>query len=166
MSSGHHPRGSIEHRSEVVPVSQLGLAGRQSHSHRQLQLPLRVDRGVHSRHRRREGRHATVARVAEQEPVIPLDRGAQHLVVCGQRHPHRIRVGLPPTGRTLDIGEQERHHPRRSSGRSSGHPSRISQQTRSRLTHRRPPDALCVFRPIGDVPAKQKPNASHGSPLL
>ena len=42
MSSGHHSCGSIEHRSEVVPVSQLSLAGCQSHAHRQLQLPLRV----------------------------------------------------------------------------------------------------------------------------
>ena len=115
MSSGHHSCGAIEHRSEVVPVAQLGLAGCQTHSHRQLQLPLRVDRGVHGGHRRREGRHETIARVAEQEPVIGLDRHAQHLVVNDQRRPHRLRVGLPPMGRTLHIGEQERHHPRRSS---------------------------------------------------
>ena len=31
--------------------------------------------------------------------------------------PHRSRVGFPPTGRTLDIGEQKRHHSRRSSRR-------------------------------------------------
>ncbi len=49
----------------------------------------------------------------------------------GQRHPHAIGVGLPPTGRTLDIGEQKRHHPRRSSRPISGHPRRISQATRS-----------------------------------
>ena len=46
-----------------------------------------------------------------------LDRRAQHLVVRGERRPHAIRVGLPPTGRTLNIGEQKRHHPRRSSRR-------------------------------------------------
>src|SRR6516165_6759524 len=45
MSRGHHSCGSIEHRSEVVPVSQLGLAGCQSHSHRQLQLPFTADIG-------------------------------------------------------------------------------------------------------------------------
>ena len=133
MSSGHHSCGSIEHRSEVIAVAQLRLAGCQSHSHRQLQRPLRVDRGVHGGDRRREGRHDTVAAVAEQEPVIRLDGRAQHLVVHGQRRPHRLRVGLPPTGRTLHIGEQKRHHPRRSSRRRSGHPSRISQQTRSHL---------------------------------
>jgi hypothetical protein len=42
-----------------------------------------------------------------------------------------------PTGRTLDIGEQKRHHPRRSSRRISGHPGRISQQPRSHLEHGR-----------------------------
>jgi len=127
MSSGHHLCGTIEHRSEVIPISQLGLAGCQSHSHRQRQLPLLIDRGVHGAHRRREGRHETVAGVAEQEPVIGLDQCAQHLVVHDERRPHRIRVGLPPTGRTLDISEQKRHHPRRSSSRMSGHPSRISR---------------------------------------
>jgi hypothetical protein len=33
--------------------------------------------------------------------------------VYGQRRPHPLRVGLPPTSRTLHIGEQKRHHPRR-----------------------------------------------------
>ena len=40
MSSGHHSCGSIEHRSEVVPVSQLGFPGGDAHPHRQLQRPL------------------------------------------------------------------------------------------------------------------------------
>jgi hypothetical protein len=26
-----------------------------------------------------------------------------------QRNPHRVGVGFPPTGRTLNIGEQKRH---------------------------------------------------------
>ena len=30
--------------------------------------------------------------------------------MSNQSGPHRIRVGLPPTSRTLNIGEQERHH--------------------------------------------------------
>ena len=32
---------------------------------------------------------------------------------CGEGLPHQIRVLLPPTGRPLDIGDLERHHPRR-----------------------------------------------------
>ena len=42
-----------------------------------------------------------------------------------QRRPHRLRVGLPPTGRTLNIGEQKRHDTRRRDHR--GHPHRMSQ---------------------------------------
>jgi hypothetical protein len=38
-----------------------------------------------------------------------LDRGVQHLVMRHQGRPHRIRVCFPPTGRTLNIGEQKRH---------------------------------------------------------
>jgi hypothetical protein len=42
---------------------------------------------------------------------MPLDRGAQHLVVRLQGRSHRDSVFLPPTGRTLNIGEQKRHNP-------------------------------------------------------
>jgi hypothetical protein len=31
--------------------------------------------------------------------------------MLGQGHPHRIRIGFPPTSRSLDVGEQERHDP-------------------------------------------------------
>jgi hypothetical protein len=51
----------------------------------------------------------------------------------GQRRPHPIGVVLPPTGRTLDIGEQKRHHPRRRHRRISGHPRRMPHRTRSHL---------------------------------
>ena len=53
----------------------------------------------------------TVIGVLEQEAAVRLNRRAQHLVVGSQRRSHRVRVGLPPTGRTLDIGEQKRHNP-------------------------------------------------------
>jgi hypothetical protein len=49
--------------------------------------------------------------VFEHETAVRIDRGAQDLVVGGEGDPHRIGVGLPPTGRPLDIGEQKRHHP-------------------------------------------------------
>jgi hypothetical protein len=113
--------------------------GRQPHPHRQLQHPLRGHRRIKRTPRRGECRTHPITGVLEQPAPMRLDRPGEDLVVCGQRHPHRIRVGLPPTGRTLNIGEQKRHHPRRSSRRISGHPSRISQQTRSYLTHRRNP---------------------------
>ena len=39
MPGGHHPRSTIQNRSEIVALTQLGFAGRQAHPHRQLQLP-------------------------------------------------------------------------------------------------------------------------------
>jgi hypothetical protein len=33
------------------------------------------------------------------------ERRAQHIVVRQKGRPHRFRIGLPPTGRTLNIGE-------------------------------------------------------------
>ena len=111
VAGGHHPRGAIQHRAEVVVVPQLGLAGRDPHSHRQLQFALRVDRRIDRRHRRCERRSHPVPGVAEHEALVGLDRRTQHLVVRGQCHPHRVRIGFPPTGRTLNIGEQKGHDP-------------------------------------------------------
>ena len=125
MPGGHHPSSPVEHRPEVVPVAQFGFTGRDPHPHRQLQLPLRGDRRVHRRPRRGKRGDHTIARVTEQEPVVRLNRRAQHLIVCEKRRPHRVRVGLPPTGRALNIGEQECHDPRRWS--PLGHPHRMSQ---------------------------------------
>ncbi len=92
MAGGHHPRRPVEHRPEVVPVPQFGFAGRDAHADRQLKLPLRVDRRVDGRHRRGKRRSHPVPGVAEQEAIVCLDRGAQHLVMRGQRHPHPVRV--------------------------------------------------------------------------
>jgi hypothetical protein len=50
--------------------------------------------------------------VLEQPTAVGFHHLAQHLVMRGQSDPHPIRVRLPPTGRTLNIGEQKRHHPR------------------------------------------------------
>ena len=47
MPGGHHPRRTIEHRTEVIPVAQLGFAGRHPHAHRQLQRSLRGHRRIH-----------------------------------------------------------------------------------------------------------------------
>ena len=56
----------------------------------------------------------------EHEAAVRLNRPVQHFAMGGQRQPHPIGVGLPPTGRTLDIGEEKRHHPRGSSRPISG----------------------------------------------
>jgi hypothetical protein len=82
-----------------------------------------------------------------------FDRGAQHLVMRHKGRPHRVRVGLPPTGRTLHIGEQKRHHPRRSSRRVSGHPRRIPHRTRAYLVHR-------LIRPGHRIPRVLRPTSA------
>ena len=51
VPGGHHPRRTVEHRTEVVALAQLGFAGRDAHPHRQLQRPLRGHRGIHRRAR-------------------------------------------------------------------------------------------------------------------
>ena len=43
----------------------------------------------------------------EQPAAERVDRLAQYLVVGGQGDPHVVRVGLPPAGRTLNVGEHE-----------------------------------------------------------
>ena len=49
MTGGHHARGTIQNRSEIVALTQLGFAGRQAHPHRQLQCPLCSHRRIHRR---------------------------------------------------------------------------------------------------------------------
>ena len=46
MPGGHHPRRTIQHRTEVITLPQLCFAGRQPHSHRQLQFALRGYGGI------------------------------------------------------------------------------------------------------------------------
>jgi hypothetical protein len=69
-----------------------------------------------------------------KKTVLRLDRCAQHLVVRNQGRPHRIGVCLPPTSRTLNIGEHKRDDPRGRTNR--GHPHRMSQATHSHVEHR------------------------------
>jgi hypothetical protein len=63
--------------------------------------------------RRRERRAHTVTGALERESAVRIDRRAQHLVMDGERVPHPLSVCLPPTGKTLNIGEQKRHDPPR-----------------------------------------------------
>ena len=83
----------------------------------QLQHPLGGHGGINRALRRGEGRAHPVSGVLEQEAPMRLNRPAQHLIVGGQRRSHLIGVRFPPTGRSLNIGEQKGHHTRRSSRR-------------------------------------------------
>jgi hypothetical protein len=135
VPGGHHPSGAVEHRTEIVTVPKLSLPGRQPHPHGQLKCLLRSHRGIDCGLRRVERSDYTITGATEQEAVVRFDRGPQHLVMRKQGGPHRIRVCFPPTGRTLNIGEQKRHNTRRRAPR--GHAHRMSQGTRSHLEHRR-----------------------------
>jgi hypothetical protein len=73
---GHHARRAIECRTEVVPVAQLGFAGRQSHPHWQLECQLGGDRGINRGPRRGERGTDTVTGVLEQPAAARLDRVA------------------------------------------------------------------------------------------
>ena len=126
MAGGHHPRGAVEHRTEVVRVPEFRFAGRNPHPDGQLQLPLCSDGRVDSRLGRCERGDHPVARVTEQKTAVRLDFQAQHLVMCDEGRPHGFSVVFPPTGRPLDIGEQKRHNPRR--GHPRGHPRRMSHR--------------------------------------
>jgi len=151
----HYPRSAVKHRSEVVPVAQFSFAGGQSHPHRQLQRPLRGNGRVDRRLRRAERGDYSIASVAEQEPVMRLDRIAQNLVVRKEGSPHRFRVGFPPTGRTLNIGEQKSHNPRRRSPR--GHLRRMPQKTQRYLEHRRNTDTAPTGPLTGARAKRTKP---------
>ena len=59
---------------------------------------------------RGERRHEPVALGLDHLPLVPLDGGAHHRVVASQQ-PHPVLVAQPfvELGRTLDVGEEDRH---------------------------------------------------------
>jgi hypothetical protein len=98
MPGGHHPRRPVEHRTEIVVSPQLGLAGRNSHPHRQFQRTLGGHRRIDRTRRGGEGGTHTVAGVLEHEAAVRLNRRTQYLVMGGQCPAHGICVVLPPNG--------------------------------------------------------------------
>jgi hypothetical protein len=80
--------------------------------------------------------HHRAPRRRSRPARVLLDRPAQHLVMRGQRQPRLLGVRLPPTGRTLNIGEQKCHHPRRGHRLISGHPRSMAQAMRPHFEHR------------------------------
>jgi hypothetical protein len=73
VPGGHHPRGPVEHGTEVVGPPQLGFAGRDPHPHRQLQRPLSGHCGIHRTLRRSERDAHAVAGVLEHPTAVCLD---------------------------------------------------------------------------------------------
>ncbi len=109
----HDPRRPVQGPPEVVAVTFFGRAGVKSHPHRQPHPILRVDRRPQRRRRVGERRREPITTSREHHPTIGLDRRPQQHIVLRQRLAHPVRIELPPHRRTLDVGEQERHGPRR-----------------------------------------------------
>jgi len=73
VPGSHHPRGTVQHRAEIVPVAQLCLTGRNAHPHRQLHPTLGSDRSIDRRARRGERGSHPVTGVAEQKALVRID---------------------------------------------------------------------------------------------
>ncbi len=118
VRGGHEPGGAIDRGSVVVAVAVLGFAGVYADADPQRLgvLPtLRDDRslrGCCGRERlARAGEHCVhaIAGHLHDAPVVLRDRRTQQLVVTRQRDPHGLRLLLPESRRTFEIGEDERH---------------------------------------------------------
>ena len=127
--------GTVHRRAVVVAVTHLRHPGVQTHPDLQRlgehpllagQRALRVDRSRHCVGCSAERSVQAIAGGLHHMAVALLHRASQDLVVARQRIAHRLGMLLPEAGRALEIGEQERHRPRR----EVSHPS-ISLSSRS-----------------------------------
>ena len=109
----HDPRRPVQRTTEVVAVTLLSDSRVQTHPHRHSHTALSPQRGMQRTYRIGERRREPVTARREDVAVKGVDRRAQHRVVNCELHPHRRRIVLPPARRALDVGEQERHRPRR-----------------------------------------------------
>jgi hypothetical protein len=115
VAGGHEPGGAVHRRAEVVAVALVDLAGVDPHPHADA---VHVGQGRLGRFGRRhrvggspERGREPVPAGGEDVPAVGLDRSSQKPVVLGHGESHRVRVFLPPPGRPLHVGEQERHRP-------------------------------------------------------
>jgi hypothetical protein len=125
MRGGLHPGAPVDRRVVgLVAAARPRLPGVQPHPHPQhgprrprltaqpeLARAGRLDRG----HRAgKDGEHTVpLAAGGDHHPAMVFDDAGHQTVVALQRHLHRLRHALPQPGGTLDIGQQERHRPRR-----------------------------------------------------
>ena len=122
MAGSHQARRSIHRRSEVVTVALIRRPRMDSHPHRDTnrlrphlarQRTLRGDRRFERILRPRERGIEPVARRSEHIPAALGDRGSHDHVMTRQCHSHLLGEVLPQPRRRLDVGQQERHRPRR-----------------------------------------------------
>ena len=116
VRSTHDPRRPVDRRPVVVVGPELGGTGVQPHAHAQrlgkvpgllLDRSLGLHRGLDATRRVGERRVHTVTGGLHDVSVARLHRGAQDLVVPGERPLHRIWMRLPEPCRSLNVGEEE-----------------------------------------------------------
>jgi hypothetical protein len=119
---GHESCRPVERWPEVVAIPFLGLAGVHGHANPQdsgprpflvEQRPLGLDRRRDRVSGPSEGRGETVSPGREHNAPVTVDGLAEDLVMARQSCLHHIRRGIPEFGRSLDVREEERHRPRR-----------------------------------------------------
>ena len=120
----HQPRRTVHRRAVVVAVAQLRLAGVQAHPHPQrrrsaptLRRAARAARRPRRRPRRDARRERGVDAVAGRlDDVAAVRARSPSRRIASWRASaaaHRVGVLLPQARRALEVGEQERHRPRR-----------------------------------------------------
>lgn len=120
MTDRQEPCTAIQRRSEVVPVSFVGVACVERHPDPEgcditpifgIQSSLDVDCRLQRHPRRREGRAELIPSCGEHHTVSGLDGQAHDRVVTREGTLHRVWVLLPSTGASLDVGEEKGHRP-------------------------------------------------------
>ncbi len=122
VAGGHDPRRPIQRRPEVVTVALVGLPDVEAHANPDdraapglpSEHPLRCGRSRERIGRGCESDREPVAARGEHVPAVVLERFADDHVVPSERLGHLVAVLFPESGRTFDVGEQERDGPRRS----------------------------------------------------
>ena len=108
VTGGRDPRRAVDVRAHVALLRQQRRAGVQAHPHRQLELLLRLARGLERARRGREGDEERVALRVDLDAAVPLERLAQDAPVLGERARVVLRAELvQKPRRPLDVGEEE-----------------------------------------------------------
>ena len=117
-SCGQDARHTVQRLAEVIAITMLGRAGVQRHADFQLadaapvrpaQRPLGFQRAGQRTRRRVKGHAKGIADRFENVAAAALESLAQHAVVRGQRHAHRVRLLVPFFRAALDVAEQKRN---------------------------------------------------------
>ena len=123
MGDGHQPGAAVERLVQVLAVDQYPFTGVGPHPGPQLadligpgllgQTSLGLEGRLETVVRRGERRGHPVTHAGEHHPAVRGDRPFEDGVVTGQGRAHGRRCLLPEPGRAFDVGEEERHRPRR-----------------------------------------------------